>query len=127
MRQINSGQVAWGWIAVQHEGVALAQVRAPVGKRAEPQLRPLEVDQDADRAAGLLFERADHRHPLAHRVMRGVTHVDAENVDAGGEQPGDGLAIGGGGAEGGDDLDAAAAMGLQWRSSQNGGARRQGS
>jgi hypothetical protein len=47
--------------------------------------------------------------------MRGVAHVDAEDIGAGGEQMGDGLAIGRSGAKGRDDLDAAAAMVLQLR------------
>ena len=90
---------------------------ATAGEGAKPELRALQVDEDADRAVHFFLERADRRHPLAHPVMRGVAHVDAEHVGAGGEQGGDGLAIVRGGAEGGDDLDAATATGLQWRSS----------
>ena len=118
MGQIDARRAARGGVAVEGE------VRRPcAGRRAPPanapslQLRALQVDEDADRAAHLLLERADRRHPLAHGVMRGVAHVDAEHVGAGGEQGGDGLAIVRGGAEGGDDLDAATATGLQWRSS----------
>ena len=106
MRQIDARGSAERRVAVESEGVALVQVDGAAGEGAEPQLRSLQIDEDADRAAGLFLERADHRHPLAHDVMRGMAHVDAEDVGAGGEQVGDGLAVARGGAEGGDDLDA---------------------
>ena len=113
MRQIDARRSAERRVAVESEDVALAQIGAAAGEGAEPQFRSLQIDEDADRAAGLFFERANHRHALAHDVMRGVAHVDAEDVGAGGEQGRDGLAVARGGAEGGDDLDAAA-TGLQF-------------
>jgi len=64
------------------------------GERAEPELRSLQVDKDADRAAGFFLHLADHRHALPHHVMRRVAHVDAEDVRAGGEQRRDGLPVG---------------------------------
>ena len=67
-------------------GVALAQLHAAGLEFADPQLRPLQIDENADRAIEFLFERADHRDALAHRVVRGVAHVDAEDVGAGLEQ-----------------------------------------
>ena len=36
-------------IAVEHEDVALVQLRPAVGEHAEPQLRPLQIDENADR------------------------------------------------------------------------------
>ncbi len=101
----------------------MVQVDGVADERAEPELRPLQVDKDADRAAGLFLHLADHRHTLPHHVMRRVAHVDAKDVRAGGEQRGDGLAVGRSGAEGGDDFDAAA-TGLHWRSPIIGGADR---
>ena len=118
MRQIDARLAAGSGVAVKDEGLAVAKVDAAACERAEPELRPLQVDKDADRAAGLFLDLADHRDPLPHPVMRGVAHVDAKDVGAGGEQGGDRLAVGRGGAEGGDDLDAAA-TGLHWRSSDN--------
>src|SRR6185437_1251725 len=44
---------------------------------------------------------------LAHLVMRGMAHVDAEHVGAGLEQPPDHGAAGGGGAQRGQNLDPA--------------------
>ena len=113
MRQLHPSRVAGRGVAVEHEDVALVQLRPAVGEQAEPQLRSLQVDQHSDRPARLLLERADPRHPLPHRVVRGVAHVDAKNVGAGGEEGRDGLAIGRGRAEGGDDFYAAAATGMQ--------------
>ena len=118
MRQIDARLAAGRGIAVKDEGLAVAQVGAAAGERAEPELRPLQVDEDADRAAGLFLHLADHRDPLPHPVMRSVAHVDAKDVGAGGEQGGDGLAVGRSGAERGDDFDAAATD-LQLRSSDN--------
>src|SRR5581483_1004329 len=76
-------------------------------KAAEPELRPLQVDEDADRSALFRLDGADRRHQLAHPVMRGVTHVDAEDVDSRLEKPRDGGAVGGSRSECRDDLGAA--------------------
>ena len=84
-----------------------AAATAPFGEFADAQLRPLQIDENADRPVELLLERANHRDPLAHGVVRGVAHVDAKDVGAGLEQRGDGRPIGRGRAERGDDLDAA--------------------
>ena len=124
MRQIDARLPAGRGVAVKDEGLAALQVGGAAGERAEPELRPLQVDKDADRAAGLFLHIADHRDPLPHHVMRSVAHVDAEDVRAGGEQRRDGLSVGRSGPEGGDDFDAAA-TGLHWRSPIIGGAYRQ--
>src|SRR3984957_6625033 len=105
MRQVDARRSAERRVAVEGEDVALMEVRAASVEDAEPELRPLQVDEDADRAARLLFERANHRHALAHDVVRSVAHVDAKDVGARGGQGGDGLAGARGGAGGGDDLD----------------------
>ena len=70
-------------IGVEHEGLALHQHRGSAGEGPDPELRSLQVDQDADRPAVLAFDRADRRHQLAHARVRGVAHVDAEDVGAG--------------------------------------------
>ena len=115
MRQIDARLAPRRGVAVKDEGLAALQVGAAAGERAEPQLRPLQVDKDADRAAGLFLHIADHRDPLPHPVMRSMAHVDAEDVRAGGEQGRDGLSVGRSRPESRDDFDAAAA-GLHWRS-----------
>ena len=115
MRQIDARLAPRRGVAVKDEGLAALQVGAAAGERAEPQLRPLQVDKDADRAAGLFLHIADHRDPLPHPIMRSMAHVDAEDVRAGGEQGRDGLSVGRSRPESRDDFDAAAA-GLHWRS-----------
>ena len=104
----------------------LCRSAPPSANRPSLSFGPCRSTSIADRPAGLLLERADHRHPLAHRVMRGVAHVDAEDVGAGGEQSRDGLAVGRGRAEGGDDLDAAAATGMQGLLHEVGRLKRRG-
>jgi hypothetical protein len=39
------------------------------------------------------FHRPDRRHQLTHARMRGVTHIDAEDVGAGLEQAGDDASV----------------------------------
>ena len=80
-----------------------------VREAADAQLRALQIDQDADRPPVLELDRADRRHQLAHALVRGVAHVDAEDVGAGREQPLDDRAVGGGRTERGDDLGPAQA------------------
>jgi len=46
------------------------------------QLRPLQVGENADRPAEILFTLAMVSDQLAHPVMRGVAHYDAEHVRA---------------------------------------------
>ena len=112
MRQIDPGLVAGGRVEVERERFAVAKV-APFGNIADTKFRPLQIDENADRAADFLFERADHRDPLAHAVVRGMAHVDAEDVRPRLEQLRENLAIGRSGAERGDDLDAAATTRMQ--------------
>ena len=123
MWEVHARLPAGRGVAVEDEGLAVPQVDGAVDECAEPELRPLQVDKDADRATGLLLDVADHRDPLAHPVMRSMAHVDPEHVGSGGEKRSDGLAVSRSRAERGDDFDAAAA-GLQLRSSTIGEAWR---
>ena len=100
-------------VRVEREGVAVAQLNAAAVEFADAQLRSLQVNENADRPPDFLLERADHRDAFAHRVMRGVAHVDPEDVGAGGEKRGKRLAVLRGRAEGRDDLHAAGAVVLQ--------------
>ena len=86
MRQIDARLAPGRGIAVKDEGLAVLQLGGAVGERAEPELWPLQVDKDADRAAGLFLHIANHRNPLSHSVMRSMAHIDAKDVGAGGEQ-----------------------------------------
>ena len=112
MGQLNASSVAGRRIGVERERVPLVQLGRTLGEHPEPQLRPLQVDQHPDRPPGLLLERTDHRHPLAHGVVRRMAHVDAEDVGPRLKEGKDSLAVGGSGTKGRDDLHATAATEL---------------
>ena len=82
---------------------------APSANDPSAELRALQVDQDADRAAIAALDIADGLDQFAHLVVRGVAHIDAEHVGAGLEQLADHRAVGRGGAKRCQDLDAAQA------------------
>jgi hypothetical protein len=70
-------------------------------------LRSLQIGQNADRPAGLLLEGADG---VDARLMVGalaMAEIEAEDIDAGVEQRGDGFRCRARGAERGDDFGAA--------------------
>ena len=106
VRQMHPLGVARRLVGVEGEGLALDQHGAIAPESADPELRPLQVDEDADGAAVAPLQLADGGHALAQAVARGVAHVDAEDVDAGLEQARHHLGGIRGGAEGGDDLGA---------------------
>ena len=107
MREICACGIARRRVAVEYEACAFLHHRRAAGEGAEPQLRPLQIDQDADRPRGVLFDAADHADQFAHAVLAGVAHIDAEHVGAGLEQLGDHCGVGRGGPQRGDDLGAA--------------------
>ena len=75
-----------------------------VGKGADPQLRSLQVCQNADRTSGVFLDLADDHVPRPDIVVRPVRHVQAEHVCPGLEQRSDGRVVAGGWAERGHDL-----------------------
>ncbi len=109
MRQESARGVARRVVAIEHEGVAFFHHHRAADEAAEPQLRALQVDENADRPAAVFFRAADRLDQLAHLVVAGVAHVDAEDVDAGGEQPRDHLGARRGRPQRGDNLGAAQA------------------
>src|SRR3546814_15978717 len=56
------------------------------GKRADSQLGSLQVGENADRPAAALLDGANPLDQQAHRVMAGMTHIDAEEIGPGLEQ-----------------------------------------
>ncbi len=93
VRQVHARGVARRRIGIEREALALGQ-RGGIGREAaDPELRSLQVDENADRPAVLAFDRADRRHQLAHALVRGVAHVDAEDVGAGLEQARDDASV----------------------------------
>jgi hypothetical protein len=89
MRKLDAGGVARRLVGVERKSLAVLELDRAFGEGAESELRSLQVDQDADRAAVAGLDIADRRHQLPHLVMRGVAHVDAEQIGAGFEQAAD--------------------------------------
>ena len=110
MRKLHARAVARRLVGIQHEALAVLQLDRAVRERPEPQLRPLQVDQDADRPAiAAISTLRMVGHQLPHLVMRRMAHIDAENVGARLEQAADHRALRRGWPEGREDLDAAQA------------------
>jgi hypothetical protein len=109
MRQAHASLVAWRGIEVQTEGGARLQPDRAGGEGADTQLRPLQVEQHADRPAGLALHLADEVQPLAMLGVGTVAEVQAEHIRTGIEQRADGGEIRAGRAERGDDLGVAEA------------------
>ena len=107
MRQVDAMDVARRGVGVEREFGALLQHDGAVLECADAQLGALQVDENADRAAAFLLDLADHGDALAHAVVIGVAHVDAEEVRAGVMQRGDSGLVGGSRPKGRQDLAAA--------------------
>ena len=63
-----------------------AQHHRAGGEGAAPELRPLQVGEDADRPADLGLDLANQRVPPGDVVVGAVAHVEPEHVGAGEEQ-----------------------------------------
>jgi hypothetical protein len=88
------------------EGRALGEVGLAARELAEPDLRALEVEQDADRASALVGDLADDLVHLPVVVVGAVGEVQAGHVHAGANQLLDLLARRRGGPQRADDLRA---------------------
>src|SRR5262249_55617816 len=73
---------------------------------ADAELRPLDVAHDRDVLAEIGGDAADDLDDAAFFVRGAVREIEAEDVDARGEETVDGLLRAAGGAEGGDDFRA---------------------
>ena len=109
VRQRDAGGVAVGRVEVEAEARPLLERHRAGGEGAAPELRPLQVGEDADRAADLGLDLADERVAPGDVVLGAVAHVEPEHVGAGEEEIADHLVGVRGGAEGRDDLDVALA------------------
>src|SRR3546814_17351904 len=83
MRQVDAGRVARRRVGIEDEALALDQLRRAALERPDPQLRPLQIDEDRRRAAGDLFARADRGDRLRMTGMVALDHIDATGVGAG--------------------------------------------
>ncbi len=112
VRQLHPAGVARHRGQVEAEGSARSAAHASGLEGAHPQLRPLHVGQDADRAARFRFQRADDGDVGGVVVMAAMAEVQPEHVGAAAEQPAEHVSRAAGRADGGDDLGAAAAAQL---------------
>ena len=104
MRKVHAGRVARRRVGIEGEDLAGGQRHRPVGERADAELGALQVGENADRPAGVGLDLADQPDQAPQPVVVGVAHIDAEDVGAGGEQAGNGRLVGGGRAEGRENL-----------------------
>ena len=109
MRQADALGVAGRRIGIEGKGLADQKIHAAARKSSDAQLRPLQIDQNADRLADALLDRPDHGDGLAHGLGIGVAHIDAEHIGAGAPELVDRGFVIGGRAERGQDLTSAAA------------------
>ena len=107
MGQMDTGLVAGSIGGVEREGLALGQHDRAFGKLADAQLGALEIDKNADRVTHDALHGANFGHGIAHHVMAGMAHIDAENVGPGADEFLDDLWVVGGRPERGEDLYAA--------------------
>src|ERR1700732_3633660 len=107
MRKLNAGVVAGSLVGIQNKAFAVVELDRAFGERAQPKLGALKVDPNANRAALARLDVANGLDQFAHLVVRGVAHIDAEDVGAGLEQAADHCAVGRCRAKRCKDLDAA--------------------
>ena len=105
MRERHPRRVTRALVEIEAERLAGVHLHRPVPpERPEPELRPLEVEEDPDRASLLLLDGADDLDPAAVVRRLSVAEVEAEEIRAGPEQGRDDLAIIARRPEGGHDL-----------------------
>ena len=101
--------VAGRRIEIEAEPVAGGELDRAVGEIAEPQLRTLQIGENADRPSGLRLDAADVLEQRALLVVAAMAEIQPENVDPGVEQRAQPLAAGARRADRRDDLGAAQA------------------
>src|ERR1700688_2376568 len=86
MRKLDASMVTRRLVGIQHKTFAVLELDRAFGERSHAELRPLKIDQNADRPAVATLDIANGLDQLAHLVVRGMAHIDAEDVGAGFEQ-----------------------------------------
>ena len=109
MGQVGARRVARLLRGVEAEARALVEHGAAVLHLADPELRPLQIGENADRPLHLALHLPHGGvYPLQVLVVE-MAHVEPEDVRARVEELADHVGIVGSGAQCGDDLDVAAA------------------
>src|SRR6266436_9038665 len=83
VRKLNAGVVAGSLVGIEDKTFAVVKLNRALGERAQAKLWALQVDENADRAAVAGLDVANGLDQFAHLVVRGVAHIDAEDVGAG--------------------------------------------
>ena len=104
MGQRRAGRIAQLRREIEAEALAGDEVDAAAVEPADPKLRPLQIDQHADGAAGLRLDLADGLVLAPVIVMGPMAEIEAEDIGAGLDKSAQALRRVAGGAEGGDDL-----------------------
>jgi hypothetical protein len=107
VRQWRAVLVAGLVVEIEPEMTARRQLRFAAFKIAEPQFRPLQIGEDADRPPDFLFDRTDFFEARAVLVMRAVAEIEAEHIDARLEQRAQSVGARACRPDRGDNLDAA--------------------
>ena len=109
MRQVHAAKPSHRLAADETHYVTLGEPNGARFELADAELRPLQIDQNADRAGELELDLVNDGVCFPQELWRRMTHIDAKNVGARLEQSADHLFVVGGRTEGGDDLDSAIA------------------
>src|SRR5262249_39670997 len=80
--QVHAVGIAGGGVGGEREVLGFGQCGWIGCEAAEPELWALQVEQNPDWSAVLTLYLPNGRRKLAHARMRGVAHVDAEDVSA---------------------------------------------
>src|SRR6266851_666217 len=107
VRELDAGIVAGSLVGIEDKTFAVVELDRAFGERPQPKFRALKIDQNADRPAVATLDIADGLDQFAHLVVRGMAHIDAEDVGTGLEQASDHRTVGGRRAKRCKDLDAA--------------------
>ena len=94
VRKLHPSGIARPVGEIEPKGLAGLHLHGPVpAERPEPELRPLEIEENPDRAALLLLHGPDDLHPPLVVLGLSVTEVEPEEVRSGPEQGCDDLAL----------------------------------
>ncbi len=105
VRQADPLGVARGRVEVQAQGLAAHQLHLALGEGADPQLRPLQVHEDAQGVVQFALYLADPLVALGVVGMGAVAEIEPEDVHPGLHQLTDVLDAVDGRAQGGEDFD----------------------
>jgi hypothetical protein len=109
MRQCGAAPIALCRIEIEAESVAGGDLDRAVGEIAEPELRALQIGENADRPSGLRFDAPDFLEQHTLLVVAAMAEIQPENVHSGLEQRAQPVAAGARRTDGRNDLGAAQA------------------